>query len=220
MILNVCMQELPVVFCIDRAGNVGDDGETHNGQFDLSYLTQMPNMTVLAPSSDEELRRMMEYALKLGRPCAIRYPRGTAARETGDLPAPEEGKCRVLKEGEKTWILSAGRCREAALQAAGILEQEGISCGVIDARFIKPLDEEGILKNCSEANLIVTLEDNSVRGGFGAMVEDLFAGRENRPKILVMGWPDAFVRSGNTARLEGIYGLDGPSVAERIRNER
>ena len=220
MILNVCMQNLPVVFCIDRAGNVGDDGETHNGQFDLSYLTQMPNMTVMAPSSDEELRKMMEYALALGTPCAIRYPRGTALRESMDLEAAEAGRCRVLKPGEKTWILSAGKCREAALQAAGILEEEGISCGVIDARFIKPLDEEGILKNCGEADLIVTLEDNSVRGGFGSMVEDLFAGRENRPKIIVMGWPDAFVQSGKTARLEEIYGLDGPSVAERIRKER
>ena len=220
MILNVCMQNLPVVFCIDRAGNVGDDGETHNGQFDLSYLTQMPNMTVMAPSSDEELRKMMEYALALGTPCAIRYPRGTALRESMDLEAAETGRCRVLKPGEKTWILSAGKCREAALQAAGILEDDGLPCGVIDARFIKPLDEEGILKNCREADLIVTLEDNSVRGGFGSMVEDLFAGRENRPKIIVMGWPDAFVQSGKTARLEEIYGLDGPSVAERIRKER
>ena len=91
---------------------------------------------------------------------------------------------------------------------------------MIDARFIKPLDEEGILRHCEEAELIVTLEDNSVRGGFGSMVEDLFAGRENRPKIIVMGWPDAFVQSGKTARLEEIYGLDGPSVAERIRKER
>ena len=220
MILNVCMQNLPVVFCIDRAGNVGDDGETHNGQFDLSYLTQMPNMTVMAPSSDEELRKMMEYALALGTPCAIRYPRGTALRESMDLEAAEAGRCRVLKPGEKTWILSAGKCREAALQAAGILEDDGLPCGVIDARFIKPLDEESILKNCREADLIVTLEDNSVRGGFGSMVEDLFAGRENRPKIIVMGWPDAFVQSGKTARLEEIYGLDGPSVAERIRKER
>ena len=220
MILNVCMQNLPVVFCIDRAGNVGDDGETHNGQFDLSYLTQMPNMTVMAPSSDEELKKMMEYALALGTPCAIRYPRGTALRESMDLEAAETGRCRVLKPGEKTWILSAGKCREAALQAAGILEDDGLPCGVIDARFIKPLDEEGILKNCREADLIVTLEDNSVRGGFGSMVEDLFAGRENRPKIIVMGWPDAFVQSGKTARLEEIYGLDGPSVAERIRKER
>ena len=220
MILNVCMQNLPVVFCIDRAGNVGDDGETHNGQFDLSYLTQMPNMTVMAPSSDEELRKMMEYALALGTPCAIRYPRGTAFRESMGLEAAEAGRCRVLKPGENTWILSAGKCREAALQAAGILEEEGLPCGVIDARFIKPLDEEGILKNCGEADLIVTLEDNSVRGGFGSMVEDLFAGRENRPKIIVMGWPDAFVQSGKTARLEEIYGLDGPSVAERIRKER
>ena len=162
----------------------------------------------------------MEYALALGTPCAIRYPRGTAFRESMGLEAAEAGRCRVLKPGENTWILSAGKCREAALQAAGILEDDGLPCGVIDARFIKPLDEEGILKNCGEADLIVTLEDNSVRGGFGSMVEDLFAGRENRPKIIVMGWPDAFVQSGKTARLEEIYGLDGPSVAERIRKER
>ena len=216
ILMNICMQNLPVVLCIDRAGNVGDDGETHNGQFDLSYLSAMPNMTILAPSSDEELRAMMEYARKMDGPCAIRYPRGTALREGTQPLTPVDGTCQVLKEGGPVWILSAGRCRKTAEDAAEIVSEKGIRCGVINARFIKPLDEEGILRACGQASLLVTLEDNTVRGGFGTMVEDLFAEREERPKILKIGWPDRFIQSGKTGKLEEIYGLDAESVAERI----
>lgn len=219
IMMNICMQNLPVVLCIDRAGNVGDDGETHNGQFDLSYLSAMPNLTILAPSSDEELRAMLDYARKLDGPCAIRYPRGTARREEILPLAPIDGTCQILKEGGPVWILSAGKCRENAEKAAEILSEKGIRCGVINARFIKPLDEEGILRACGQAELLVTLEDNTVRGGFGTMVEDVFAKREQRPKILKMGWPDRFIQSGKTGQLEEIYGLDAASVAERILKE-
>ena len=218
IILNVCMQKLPVVFCIDRAGNVGEDGETHNGQFDLSYLTHMPNMTVMAPSDDEELKAMMEYALKLSSPCAIRYPRGAAAERNREF-REVNGECEIIKKGGRAVIFAAGKCLLEAVKAGEILAGKGIDCGVVNARFIRPLDEQGLRKAAEGAELIVTVEDNVVSGGFGSLINGMFAGKGVHPAVINLGWPDQFIKNGSTGELEKIYGLDGESVADRIMKE-
>ncbi|MDO4482124.1 MAG: 1-deoxy-D-xylulose-5-phosphate synthase [Bacillota bacterium] len=218
IILNICMQKLPVVFCIDRAGNVGEDGETHNGQFDLSYLCHMPNMTVMAPSDNKELEAMMEYALKLSSPCAIRYPRGKVHERNREL-REIDGKCEIVKKGGRVVIIAAGKCLWQALKAEEILSGRGIECGVVNAVFVKPLDEEGLLKAAEGAELVVTLEDNVITGGFGSMVNRIFAEKSSHPPVINIGWPDAFVKNGKTEELEKIYGLDGESVADRIMKE-
>lgn len=222
IMMNVCLQNLPVVFCVDRAGNVGEDGETHNGQFDLSYLSHMPNMTVMAPANDRELREMMEYALEIGTPCAIRYPRGACIEwNESDARAfkPVDGSCEIVREGKKVALLAAGKLVDAAEDAAEILRKKGISCKVVNARFIKPLDENGILTAVKGVKLIVTLEDNVISGGFGCAINSLICKNEKHPKIVNLGWPDKFIQSGKTAQLEHIYGLDAESVADRIIKE-
>lgn len=218
ILINVCMQKLPVVFCVDRAGNVGEDGETHNGQFDLSYLSHMPNLTVMAPSDSQELKAMMEYAIKLSSPCAIRYPRGRAVERSREL-MQINGKCEIVRNGDKAVILSVGKCLMAALKAAEILKEKGIECKVVNARFVKPLDEEGLLNSVKGAELVITIEDNVVLGGFGSMINGIFAKNGIVGRVINLGWPDGFIKSGNTEVIEKIYGLDAESIADRIIRE-
>ena len=218
MMLNVCLQNLPVVFCIDRAGNVGADGETHNGQFDLSYLNHMPNLTIMCPSNDRELREMMEYSLKLSAPCAIRYPRGPAEAAEGDFK-DIDGSCEIIDKGRDAVIFAVGRSVRSAKEAVGILRQKGIDCGLVNVRFVKPLDMKGLEEAAEGVKLIVTLEDNVVAGGFGQQISAHFANKGNTVKTVNLGWPDEFIRNGKTEELEKIYGLDPESVADRIINE-
>lgn len=218
ILTNICLQNLPVVLCIDRAGNVGQDGETHNGQFDLSYLSHMPNMTVMAPANDKELEEMMEYALELGTPCAIRYPRGEADKAYEGCSSIKEG-CQEIMHGDKAVIIAIGRKVSDAVKGAEILKEQGISCGVVNARFLKPLDEKAIKKAAEDAKLIVTIEDNVVTGGFGAAVNSIFAGTIDSRRIVNMGWPDGFIKSGSTGELEKLYGLDPEAIADRIKEE-
>ncbi len=218
IVMDVCLQNLPVVFCVDRAGNVGSDGETHNGQFDLSYLSHMPNMTVMAPSNDRELMDMMEYTLELNGPCAIRYPRGECPMwDAGkDEYLPIDGRCSVIREGGKVLLAAVGKAVHEAVKAGNILTENGIDCSVVNARFVKPLDEAGIIRAAEGKVLIVTMEDNVLCGGFGSMINSLFAGLKNSPEIINIGWPDEFIPAGNTEELMRKYGLDGESAAERI----
>lgn len=219
ILTNVCLQNLPVVFCIDRAGNVGQDGETHNGQFDLSYMSHMPNMTVMVPSNDRELGEMMEHALRLGTPCAIRYPRGTAVESDGRFSTPVTSGCEILRKGSRAAIIAVGKYVDTALKAADILQRARIDTTVVNARFVKPLDEKGLKRACGPASIIVTLEDNVVEGGFGAAVNAMFVKGIRRPRVINLGWPDEFIRSGKTEMLEEVYGLDPLSIANRIKYE-
>ena len=219
IVTNVCLQNLPVVFCIDRAGNVGEDGETHNGQFDLSYLSHMPNMTVMAPSSDYELEEMMELALKLESPCAIRYPRGGANPPVHPLSTPVEKGCDVIVKGERVAIFAVGKYVENAVKTAEILKRSRINATVVDARFVKPLDVKGLRKAAASAELIVTLEDNVVAGGFGSAVNAAFIKTGRNQRVINLGWPDEFIKSGKTDMLEEVYGLDPVSIANKIMYE-
>ena len=210
---DVCLQNLPVTFCIDRAGIVGEDGETHHGLFDISYLKNLPNMTMMAPSDDETLEQALDLSQSIDAPCAIRYPRGTARR--GDGRRLEIGKSIPLKEGKDVVLWAYGSMVQNALDAAELLAEDGIDAGVIDGMFIKPLDKFGLYKAASEYPMIVTLEDGVVAGGIGETMKAMLSDHDT--KIINMGWPDRFIQHGSQSRLFAEYGLDASGIADTIK---
>ncbi|MFQ7110515.1 MAG: 1-deoxy-D-xylulose-5-phosphate synthase [Anaerovoracaceae bacterium] len=210
---DVCLQKLPVVFCIDRAGIVGADGETHHGIFDLSYLKHMPNLTVMAPKDGRELEAMMEFAAEAEGPCAIRYPRGEA-ENFGTDNVIEAGRAEVIREGKDTEIWAIGAMVKKALDAADILEDKGISAGVVNMRFLKPFDLSLLRGSADRFKLIFTLEDNVVSGGAGEEINNLLSDKD--VKVLNIGWPDKFIEHGSCEELYEKYGMDANSIAERI----
>ncbi len=208
IMMDVCMQKLPVIFAIDRAGAVGADGETHQGIFDLSYMSEMPGMTILAPRDGTELAQMLDYALTLNSPVCIRYPRGSA--KDLDLPRePVEAGPQMLVEGNDIHIWACGNMVKNALKASSILKERGIDAGVINARIIKPLSEDAVRKSARECKMIVSLEDNVFRSGFGSLIEEY-------TEVLKIGWPLKFIEHGKIEELQKCYGLDPESLAERI----
>ena len=217
IIEDVCLQNLPVVFCLDRAGVVGPDGETHHGIYDLSYLRSMPNMTVLAPATAKQLEEMLEYSRTCKGPCAIRYPRG-AAPEGPPLHAFEPGRSQRVLEGSDVDIWAVGPMLGHALEAAAQLGSEGISAGVVNIASVQPLDETKLRQSAADHPLIVTLEDNVLSGGVGEGLDRILA--EESVRVLNMGWPDCFVPHGTQDELYEKYGLDAASVARRIAEER
>ncbi|MDF3001552.1 MAG: dxs [Bacillota bacterium] len=222
ILIDVCMQKLPVLFAIDRAGNVGSDGETHHGVFDLSYLSHMPNMTVLAPKDGRELEEMMEYAMTLSGPCAIRYPRGEAPEITpADGDELEKQKdffgSRSILKGQDVELFAVGKMVSVGTEVCELLRKRGIQAGLTNARFIKPIDSDSILAVAKQTGKLVTLEDNVLEGGYGSAVTQVLAEkRMNRVEILNIGWPDRFVEQGSTEELCCKYGLDAESIAERV----
>lgn len=225
IIEDVSLQHQKVVFAIDRAGLVGEDGETHHGQFDLSYLNPVPGMTVMAPKDEVELVNMLCTALEIPGPCAVRYPRGQAAGVdyAGAIEAPqllEVGKAEVLSRGKDANILAIGSMVAPALQAALILQEEGFSCGVTNARFAKPLDVETISDLAALAPVFV-VEENVEAGGFGesvtAALESRDCGSLASRAIVRISLPGRFVQHGSQAELRAAYGLDAKSIAGRVR---
>lgn len=220
VLLDVCAQNLPVVFALDRGGLVGDDGRTHHGVFDISYLRHMPGLTLMAPKDENELQQMVATAVSLGGPAAIRYPRGCGV----GVPLEEKprtlpvGKGEVLREGVDLTILTVGPAAYAALAAAEILAERGIDAAVINARFVKPLDEE-LLKVVASANhRIVTVEENVLAGGFGSSVMEFFE-RAGLGDVIVrrVGIPDQFVDHGPQAILREELGLTPKGILDQIR---
>ena len=216
---DVAMLHLHVIFAVDRAGLVGEDGETHHGIFDLSYLKHMPNLTIMAPQDGAELEAMMELAAKLDGPCAIRYPRGTAPQLGGADHAEklEVGRAMRLREGKDADIWALGSMVEKALDAAELLKEQGFEAGVVNQRFLKPLDEEALQEAAKAHDLIVTLEDNVLTGGAGEEIDALLINENTR--VLNMGWPDTFIEHGSCDQLYRVHGLDAAAIAERIKKE-
>jgi len=211
---DVCLQKLPVTFCIDRAGIVGADGETHHGLFDLIYLRSMPNMTVFAPKDGPELEAALERSLTIDGPCAIRYPRGTAA-DLGIEGTVEPGKAQRLLDGADADIWAAGSMVSAALDAAELLRQEGIRAGVVNMACIRPFDEELLCASAEQVTLIVTVEDGIVTGGVGESVRAMAADLDT--KVVNLGWPDRFIEHGGQEELYRKYGLDKDAIADAVR---
>lgn len=214
MIHDVCLQNLPVVFAVDRAGIVGEDGETHQGIFDLSYLRSIPQMAVMAPRNEDELQHLLYTALYgAPGPAALRYPRdkgeGVALHEPHLLPW---GKGELLREGEDLLIAAAGTTANAALDAAERLSKEGIEVAVINARFIKPLDEELILEWAGRCGRVLTVEENTLTGGFGSAVLELLAARDQILPVHRIGIGDRFVEQGPRAMILSLCGLDAEGI--------
>ncbi|MFB0526340.1 MAG: 1-deoxy-D-xylulose-5-phosphate synthase [bacterium] len=214
---DVCLQNLPVVFAIDRAGIVGEDGPTHQGMFDLSYLRLIPNMVVMAPKDENELVHMLNSALSWNFPCAIRFPRGEGSgvkldRQYKVLPL---GKAEVLAEGNDVAILAIGNTVHPCLLAQQRLEAEEIKATLVNMRFVKPLDEDLINKIIKKVHKIVTVEENTLSGGFGSGIKDLLA--TDNVRILSIGLPDRFIEHGSREELRDKYGLTADKIAERVR---
>jgi 1-deoxy-D-xylulose-5-phosphate synthase len=214
---DVCLPDLPVIFAIDRSGIVGEDGKTHQGIFDLSYLGLMPNMIVCAPKDGSELQDLLYTALNAEHPMAIRYPRG---RETG-MPLASElhqlpiGKAEIIKQGEDIVIMGIGSTVMPSLEAAEHLALEGIDAMVINARFARPLDEELILDVGNHTKKMVIVEENVLSGGFGAAVLELLEKAEaSDVKVRRLGIPDEFVTHGKQDFLRSLYQLDAPGIAK------
>ena len=216
---DVCLQNLPVTLCLDRAGLVGDDGPTHHGVFDLSYLRMMPNMTVMAPKDENELRRMLITALSLDGPAALRYPRGTAAGGplTDDVQPLPLGKGEILREGGDVCFLAVGSMTANALQAAELLAADGIAAEVVNMRFVKPLDRELLLEAAGHVKLLVTVEENVLAGGFGSAVLECLADAGRTVPLLRLGIPDRFVPQGDRSLLWEECGLLPYQMAARVR---
>ena len=219
IIHDTCLMNLPVVFCLDRAGIVGADGETHHGLFDLSFLRPIPNVIVMAPSDENELRHMLFTASRLSMPAVIRYPRGN-----GEGLPPDEvfqeipiGKSRTLLEGEDATVLAVGPLAWKAVRVANRLASEGISLKVIDARFVKPLDETAILEAVENCEMLITCEENALAGGFGSAVLELLEQNRVMAPVLRIGIPDTIVHHGSTAELLDELRLTEAHLFYRIR---
>ncbi len=210
---DVCMQKLPVIFAIDRAGCVGADGETHHGIFDLSYLSTIPNMTILTPHDGNQLEAMFDYALSLNGPVAIRYPRGTT-KYNNEIMSTYSGNNSRIKNSSKIDIWACGKMFECGNLVCQLLKEKGIDAGLVDVSSVKPLDLNP-LEDCSlSPELIVTIEDNSLSGGFGMQMNAKLM--NSKIKTLNFGWPDAFVPQGTFNELADKYGLTPEKITERI----
>lgn len=214
---DVCLQNLPVVIAMDRAGIVGQDGPTHHGLFDISYLRHIPNMVVAAPKDEGELRHLLYSAVLYGRPVALRYPRGAClgVNDAGPMKMIPLGEAEVLKDGRDAAIIAIGTMVHPALEAAERLEKAGIRAGVVNARFAKPLDAECILRVASSANAIITVEENALQGGFGSAVLELFEEKGVSIPVKRIGVPDEYIEHGSQEELRERLGLtvDGIEAA-------
>ena len=219
LIHDVCMENLHVVFAIDRAGIVGSDGETHQGVFDLSFLSHIPNMTVLSPKNDWELGEMLDFAVnEWNGPIAVRYPRGTAETGFAEYKMPVEyGKAELMQDGEKVAILVEGHMMTAAAKAAEMLQADGYQPMLVNMRFIKPLDEAMLLKAAEKCDLIVTVEDNLKMGGFGSKVLEFYGEKGISKDVLNLGFPDRYIEQGTQAQLFERYGLDAAGIYHSVK---
>jgi len=217
---DVCLQRLPVMFALDRAGFAGDDGRTHHGIYDLTYLRCLPGLTIMAPKDENELRHMLKTGAEHDGPVAIRYPRGSGVGVAMDEPLHvlPIGRAETLRDGKDVAILAVGAMVLPAERAADLLAHQGIKATVVNARFVKPLDERLILDLAERCGAIVTVEENSVRGGFGAAVLELLAEHNVRVPVRVLGVADQIFEQASQARLRSLAGLSPDHIAEAAKS--
>ena len=239
VIHDICIQKLPVIMCVDRAGCVGNDGETHQGLYDMAFFKLVPNITIMAPKDFEELAQMMDFAIGLKAPVVIRYPRGGEANlkfekheevELGqedsgqvklvqnELRQIELGKAEILKEGKDVTIIGIGKMTATAMKVSKMLEKDGINAEVINARFLKPIDENAIKESISKTKFVITIEDGTEIGGLGSSVKELIVNNNIEDvKIKCFAYPDEFIKHGSVPELEKVYGLDYESICDYVR---
>lgn len=217
---DICLQNLPVCLALDRSGVVGEDGATHHGVFDFSYLRHIPNIAIMAPKDENELRHMLYTALSMDGPSALRYPRGAGygVEINEPLKRLEMGKSEILTWGKDVIFFAAGTMVYTAVEASKLLAKSGISAGVVNARFVKPLDGEVLRKIAREVGVIVTIEENTLAGGFGsAVLEYLNEHNFNWVKLLRLGLPDIFIEHGTRIELLEKYNLTAPKIALTVK---
>ena len=216
---DVALQELPVVFCMDRGGLSGDDGPTHHGLFDISYLRGVPNLVHMDPKDEDELQDMMFTALRHNGASAIRYPRGTGPGTAVKVmpEALEIGKAEVIRDGGDVAIFSLGNMLPEAEKLAAMLEREGQSVAVINARFAKPIDRECVERYARRCGLVVTMEDHVLAGGFGSAVLECLCDAGLETPVIRVGWPDQFIEHGKVESLREKYGLTAEAALDRVR---
>ena len=219
VIHDVAIQKLPVIMCVDRAGIVGQDGETHQGEFDMAFFRLVPNLTIMAPKDFKELEDMMEYAVELKKPVVIRYPRGGESEKI-KFDKHEEiktGKAEILKEGKDVSIIGIGKTVARAMEVANMLKKDKIDAEVINVRFLKPLDKETITKSIEKTKCIVTVEDGTIINGLGTAIKELIIDEElENVKIKSYAYPDEFIKHGKVEELEEIYHQDTNSIYDDI----
>ncbi len=214
IIHDVALQKLHVIFMIDRAGIVGQDGETHQGLFDMAFLSTIPNMMILAPKDGEELKKMMKFAISYNGPIAIRYPRDAYIQK---LSNNKSSICRseILKAGKDITILAIGKMVKTAMEVEKTLASKGIDAEIVNIRFLKPLDTKTILNSVRKTRKVITIEDGIINGGLATAVKDLII-EESGISLKCFGYPDEFISHGKTEEIEKLYGMDAVSIAEEI----
>ena len=215
VIHDVCMQNLPVVMCADRAGLVGQDGETHQGMFDLSFFNLIPNLTIMAPKDFIELEEMLEFAVKLKAPVVIRYPRGGESKKIKfeKHEKIELGKAEILAQGKDITIIAIGKTVAKAFEVKEELEKTGKTVEIINARFLKPFDEQTVIKSMKKTGKVITIEDNTIIGGLASKIEEKISRNDEiKVQFKAFGLPDTFIEHGKVEELEEMYGLDAKSI--------
>jgi len=220
VIHDVCLQDLPVVFCLDRAGVVGDDGPTHHGVFDIVLLRSVPGLVFMQPRDASLLRDMLWTAIQCGRPAVIRYPRGRCpgGPSSDEFKLLEMGKAEVLKLGQDVQIWALGDMIPIALDAARELESRGVSTGVVDPRFICPFDTDLLERQAHGDTLFVTIENGIVAGGFGSSIREFLGSRGLANEVLCFGWPDEFVPHGSPSILMERFGLTSEAIVGSVES--
>ena len=217
---DVCIQNLPVVFCVDRAGLVGSDGETHQGIFDLTFLSSIPNMTVMAPKNLWELQAMLHFAVDYDGPIAVRYPRGQAYRGLKEYLAPVEyGKSEIIFSESRIVLLAVGSMVSTAEHIREKLKEKGLPCSLVNGRFVKPVDTSVVDALVKNHRYLITLEENVLRGGYGEQITDYVQKHYPDVKVIHIALPDAYVEHGNVSVLRSDLGIDSDSIMEKLRRE-
>lgn len=219
VIHDVCIQNLPVIMCVDRAGIVGADGETHQGILDLSFFNIIPNLTIMAPKNFKELEDMLEFATKLNKPVVIRYPRGGEGKNVfKENTKIEYGKSEILQEGNDISILAIGKMVDRAIDVCNKLKEDNINAEVINVRFLKPLDKETIINSVKKTKNCITIEDNILLGGLASNVKELLIDNKIDVNIKTFGYPNKFIKHGSVEDIEKKYGLDTESIYNYVIN--
>lgn len=218
VIHDICMQNLPVIMCVDRAGLVGNDGETHQGLYDLSFFKLIPNLTIMAPKDFIELEQMMDYAITLNKPIVIRYPRGSESKiKFTKHQKITLGKSEILNTGTEVSIITIGNMTSLGMEIVNELKKYNISCDLINARFIKPLDTSTIKKSIIKTKLVITIEDNTIVGGLSSSIKELLIDNNINTKIKSYAFPDNFIEHGSIQELQEKYGITKENIIKYIK---
>ena len=219
VIHDICIQNLGVVMCVDRAGIVGNDGETHQGILDLSFFSVIPNLNIMAPKDFKELEDMLEFAVNLHKPVVIRYPRGGEGTTKFDIHEKIElGKSEKIKDGRDITIIAIGKMVSTACEVCNLLKKDNIQAELINARFLKPLDEKSILESIKKTKKIITIEDNILKSGLASSIKELIIDNQiDEVQVKSFGYPNTFVKHGTVEEIEELYGLDAVNIANEIK---